>query len=67
MQRALTKAGYEEATPVQAGVIIIATGAEELKPVGTYGYGSDPRVITQQETMPRAAPASVPATPTNIP
>jgi heterodisulfide reductase subunit A len=35
--------------PVQAGVIIIATGAEELKPVGTYGYGSDPRVVTQQE------------------
>jgi heterodisulfide reductase subunit A len=35
--------------PVQAGVIIIATGAKELKPVGMYGYGSDPRVITQQE------------------
>ncbi len=35
--------------PVQAGVIVVATGAEEFKPVGMYGYGDDPRVITQQE------------------
>jgi heterodisulfide reductase subunit A len=35
--------------PIQAGAVIIATGAEELKPVGMYGYGYDPRVITQQE------------------
>ena len=35
--------------PIQAGAIIIATGAEELKPAGKYGYGDDPRVITQQE------------------
>jgi heterodisulfide reductase subunit A len=43
--------------PVQAGVIIVATGAEEFKPfepvegqpVGMYGYGVDPRVVTQQE------------------
>jgi len=34
---------------IQAGVIIVATGAEEFKPVGMYGYGDDPRVITQQE------------------
>jgi heterodisulfide reductase subunit A len=43
--------------PVQAGIIIVATGAEEFKPlesvegrpVGLYGYGTDPRVVTQQE------------------
>lgn len=35
--------------PIQAGVIVVATGAEEFKPVGMYGYGDDPRVITQQE------------------
>jgi heterodisulfide reductase subunit A len=35
--------------PVQAGAVIIATGAEEFKPVGKYGYGDDRRVITQQE------------------
>jgi heterodisulfide reductase subunit A len=35
--------------PVQAGVIIVATGAEELKPTGSYGYGKDPKVVTQQE------------------
>lgn len=35
--------------PIQAGAVIIATGAEELKPAGKYGYGDDPRVVTQQE------------------
>ncbi len=35
--------------PIQAGVVIVATGAEEFKPEGLYGYGTDPRVITQQE------------------
>lgn len=35
--------------PIQAGAVIIATGAEELKPAGKYGYGDNPRVITQQE------------------
>jgi heterodisulfide reductase subunit A len=35
--------------PVQAGVIVVATGAEESKPVGLYGYGQTPGVITQQE------------------
>jgi heterodisulfide reductase subunit A len=39
----------EQSLTVQAGVIIVATGAEELKPTGLYGYGSDPKVITQQE------------------
>jgi heterodisulfide reductase subunit A len=35
--------------PIQAGVIIVATGAEEFKPDGLYGYGDDPKAITQQE------------------
>ncbi len=39
--------------PVQAGVVIVATGAQEYKPEGLYGYGSDPRVITQQELEQR--------------
>jgi heterodisulfide reductase subunit A len=40
---------YDMDLPVQAGVIIVATGAQELKPRGHYGYGEDPRVVTQQE------------------
>jgi heterodisulfide reductase subunit A len=40
---------------IQAGVIVVATGAEEFKPTGMYGYGSDPRVITQQELEQRLA------------
>jgi heterodisulfide reductase subunit A len=43
--------------PIPAGVIIIATGAQEFKPVGMHGYGSDPRVITQQELEQRMAAA----------
>ncbi len=41
--------------PVQAGVIVVATGAEEFKPTGMYGYGDDPSVITQQELEQRLA------------
>ncbi len=41
--------------PIQAGVLVVATGAEELKPTGLYGYGQDPRVITQQELEQRLA------------
>ncbi len=41
--------------PVPAGAIIVATGAEEWKPAGIHGYGSDPRVITQQELEHRLA------------
>ncbi len=35
--------------PLQVGAIVVATGAEELKPVGVYGYGDDARIITQLE------------------
>lgn len=30
-----------------ASTIIVATGMKEIEPVGQYGYGEDPRVITQ--------------------
>lgn len=35
-------------TPVKAGVIVVATGAEVLKPVGLYNYDSN-KVVTQLE------------------
>lgn len=34
---------------IQAGVIVVATGAQELKPAGAYHYGQDRRVLTQGE------------------
>jgi heterodisulfide reductase subunit A len=34
-------------TTVRAGVILVATGAQEHQPLGQYGYGDDPRVLTQ--------------------
>jgi len=34
---------------LEVGTIIVATGAEELKPMGQYGYGKFPNVITQLE------------------
>jgi len=36
-------------TEIEHGVIIVATGAEEYKPIGEYLYGEDKRVITQLE------------------
>lgn len=38
---------------VKVGTIIVAIGAEELKPVGQYGYGKFPNVITQLELEQR--------------
>jgi heterodisulfide reductase subunit A len=32
---------------VATGAIIVATGASELVPTGYFGYGTDPRIITQ--------------------
>lgn len=34
---------------IEVGTVIVATGADELKPQGQYGYGSFPNVITQLE------------------
>ncbi len=37
----------DEGTSVKASTIVVATGMQELPPVGHYDYGEDPRVITQ--------------------
>ncbi len=31
------------------GTIIVATGADNLEPTGLYGYGEDPRIVTQMQ------------------
>jgi heterodisulfide reductase subunit A len=51
---------YNMDLPVQAGVVVVATGAQEYKPTGTYGYGQDPRVVTQQELEQLLATADTP-------
>ncbi|MFC1956692.1 CoB--CoM heterodisulfide reductase iron-sulfur subunit A family protein [Chloroflexota bacterium] len=38
---------------VKVGTIVVAVGAEELKPVGQYGYGQLPNVMTQLELEQR--------------
>jgi len=38
---------------VKIGTIIVAIGAEELKPIGQYGYGKLPNVMTQLELEQR--------------
>ncbi len=38
---------------VQAGTIIVATGAHELKPMGQYGYGEMSNVVTELELEER--------------
>jgi heterodisulfide reductase subunit A len=38
---------------VKVGTIIVAIGAEELKPAGQYGYGKFPNVMTQLELEQR--------------
>jgi heterodisulfide reductase subunit A len=39
----------DEADKLKVGTIIVATGAEELKPEGLYGYSEWPNVVTQLE------------------
>ncbi|MCS4542073.1 MAG: FAD-dependent oxidoreductase [Euryarchaeota archaeon] len=34
-------------TKLKAGVIIVATGAQEFTPIGKYGFGTHPNIITQ--------------------
>ncbi|HET90055.1 MAG TPA: FAD-dependent oxidoreductase [Chloroflexi bacterium] len=41
-------AGNGHAEEIEHGVIVVATGAQELEPRG-YGYGQDERVVTQRE------------------
>lgn len=47
----LESAGKEK--KLNVGTIIIATGAEEFKPIGQYGYGQNPNVLTQLELEDR--------------
>jgi len=42
------------------GVIVLATGGEELKPAGYYGYGEDGRVMTQLELEGKIAAGGLP-------
>jgi heterodisulfide reductase subunit A-like polyferredoxin len=39
----------KEYKKINHGIIILATGGEEYKPLGTYYYGEDKRVMTQME------------------
>ncbi len=39
----------KEVESFKVGTIIVAVGADILKPKGLYLYGEDPRVVTQSE------------------
>jgi heterodisulfide reductase subunit A len=41
--------GEGEETDIRVGTIIVATGADEMKPTGLYGYGEVEGVITELE------------------
>ncbi len=45
----VTIAGNGEETVAKVGAIIVATGAEEYKPAGLYGYGEYENVVTLKE------------------
>jgi heterodisulfide reductase subunit A-like polyferredoxin len=49
------------ARKIRHGVIVLATGAEEWKPVGSYAYGEDKRVMTQMELEQRLVEKSLPS------
>jgi heterodisulfide reductase subunit A len=48
-------------TKLKHGILVVATGGEELKPKGQYGYGEDSRVMTQMELEARLADKTLPA------
>ncbi len=51
----------EKEIPFKAGVIVVATGAEEYKPVGRYGYDGV-KVVTQLELEKRLKEGTMAAT-----
>jgi heterodisulfide reductase subunit A len=53
--------GMPSPLSVQAGIILVATGADEHKPAGAYGYGDDPRVLTQGEMEQRLGAGDLPS------
>jgi heterodisulfide reductase subunit A-like polyferredoxin len=44
------------------GIVVLATGGNELKPQGLYGYGEDERVMTQMELEAAIARKTLPKT-----
>ena len=53
--------GHEKAyKKIEHGIIVLATGAEELKPYGLYSYGEDGRVMTQMELEKRIMDGTLP-------
>ena len=45
----LQKSGSNEHEQINVGTIIVATGAEDFKPVGMYGYKENENIVTQLE------------------
>ncbi|MGD8563481.1 MAG: hydrogenase iron-sulfur subunit [Desulfarculaceae bacterium] len=43
----LSKNGQDSAEPLDISTIVVATGMKEIEPEGQFGYGDNPRVITQ--------------------
>jgi heterodisulfide reductase subunit A-like polyferredoxin len=48
------------ARKLKHGIMVVATGGEELKPKGQYRYGEDDRVMTQMELEARLAENALP-------
>jgi heterodisulfide reductase subunit A-like polyferredoxin len=48
------------ARKLKHGVVVLATGGEELKPKGLYSYGENDRVMTQMELETRLAAKTLP-------
>ncbi len=57
----VTVAEKEGKCTFDVGTIIVATGAEVLQPLGLYGYGRFPNVITQLELEERLRPPPSPS------
>jgi heterodisulfide reductase subunit A-like polyferredoxin len=49
------------ARKLQHGIVVIATGGQELKPQGLYGYGESASVMTQMELEERIVEGTLPA------
>ena len=58
----VTIAGNGGETVTKVGAIIVATGAEEYKPVGLYGYGEYENVVTLKEFERMEKEKTLPAT-----
>ena len=58
----VTMAGNGEETVAKVGAIIVATGAEEYKPAGLYGYGEYENVVTLKEFERMEKEKTLPAT-----